>query len=467
MAVIKLKDLITESFNESEINILTSKYNRSTRRLLERKLDKVHDGIDKNSVKYTSVLKNKLSEQQWNNLRSFVLPITGLSEAGAVSDSDIAKSIAQLAKELTKGKMDVDPQDIDVSALDNPNATGDDLVKEIRVALNEGDPITTAILTAPSVLKLLANIFDWVGSYLPGVGNEESRAVTALLHKIYKYAKNNKDPETKKYLIPSKLEIIKEFELNKIQQKQLDAVFDRIGKFVQADNKKGKARAALGKNPAGAMDTVRQAYGPGEIDKSFHAGKFDTSGSTEQYISAHVLHVIHDASFDTKVGKAIGKFAHSLHELFLVPFKHVVAAAIWLGSKAKIGIKKGWNWLKSKLGMDSSEVTDIGITYEEAYKKSTKVADGLYTFSMFIFAIYELSHYAGDIGEMATRVKELLSNAKDSSVIMDIYNTISSELTTVYNSVSDAVKAGDLGAEITAIATETWKTFKSYIEKRI
>ena len=250
MATLKLKPLLTES----EIQFLTSKYNRSSRRLLERKLNEVHNEIDRGAVKYTATLKNTVSEDRWNNLCNFVRPIVGISEAGAMSDADVAKAIAQVTKELTKGKMDVKPQDLDVDALDDPNAEPDELVKEVRVALNELGPVASAALAAPSILKLIGNLVDWVGSFVTKDASPEKRATTKLTNKLYKYAKKNKDKKTGKYPVPPKSEIVKTLGLSGDDEKYVDAVFERISKFVRADNIKGLKKSKQGKNPAGAID---------------------------------------------------------------------------------------------------------------------------------------------------------------------------------------------------------------------
>lgn len=451
MATLKLKPLLTEN----EITFLTSKYNRSTRRLLERKLNEVHNDIDRGSVKYTATLKKGLSERQWNNLRAFVQPITGISEAGEMSDSDVAKAIAQVTKELTKGKMDVKPQDIDVKALDDPDAEPDELVKEVRTALNELGPIASAALAAPSILKLVGNVADWVGSYLTKDASPEKRATTKLTNKLYKYAKKNQDKETKKFPIPPKSEIVKTLGLDEEDGKYVDAVFKRIAEFVHKDNVKGRAKSIKGKNPAGAVDTVTKALSPDEVGK-YHAAKFDVDGTETQYVDEHVLHVMYEATFDTTFGKSIGKAAHQLHELFLIPFKHVVAGAMWLGSKAKQGIKKGWNWLKGKLGMDSEEVTDTGLTYKEAYDNADKAANVLYTCTMIGIALYGFFSHGFSVAEAKEKLIDVLKDAKDSSVVIDIANALKSSIHEFSIALIDGIKAGDMTTEIIGFIKASW-----------
>jgi hypothetical protein len=453
MATLKLKPLLIEN----EINFLTSKYNRSTRRLLERKLNEVHNDIDKGSVKYTATLKQELSESRWNNLCNFVRPITGISEAGEMSDSDVAKAIAQVTKELTKGKMDIKPQDLDVKALDDPDAEPDELVKEVRTALNELGPIVSATLAAPSILKLVGNVADWVGSFLQKDASPEKRATTKLTNKLYKYAKKNKDKKTGKYPIPPKSEIVKTLGLSGDDGKYVDAVFKRIAEFTHKDNVKARAKSIKGKNPAGNVDTVIKGLSPDEVGK-YHAAKFNVDGTETQYVDEHVLHIMYEATFDTTFGRSIGKAAHQLHELFLIPFKHVIAGAMWLGTKAKIGVKKGWNWLKGKLGMDSEEVTDVGLSYKEAYDKADRAANVLYTCTMISVALYGFFSHGFSVVEAKEKLTDVLSNAKDSNVVIDIANALKSSIHDTSISMIDGIKAGDLTAtEIAPIVTDLVK----------
>lgn len=491
MSTLKLKPLLTES----EIQFLTSKYNRSSRRLLERKLNKVHNEIDRGAVKYTATLKNTLSEDRWNNLCNFVRPIIGISEAGAMSDADVAKAIAQVTKELTKGKMDVKPQDLDIDALDDPNAEPDELVKEVRVALKEGAVLAT-ILAAPSIVKLIGNVADWVGSFLTKDASPEKRAITSLTNKLYKYAKKNKDKKTKKHIIPAKSDIVNALKLDEKEAKYVDAVFERIAKFTRVDNKKQRKKqyawilnqdefknAPISKkkqviqyikdNPdiqkdKAGMRKLKKFTGLDIFDtsgKEFHAAHFDAEGKEQQLVDGHILHIMYEATFDTTIGKSIGKAAHQLHELFLVPFKHVVAASMWLSSKAKIGVKKGWNWLKGKLGMDSKEVTDVGLTYEQAYDKSSKIANTLYTVVMIVVALNGLLTHGINGAEAKEKLVDVLKNAKDSQVVIDIFNAIKSSVESVLISMEDGIKAGDLLGELGAIISEFWDEVKPYLAK--
>ncbi len=407
--------------------------NRSTRRLAERNIAKSASVVHRRSMEFVKKLKTVMTEGEWNNLQNFLLPISGVTEAAAISDDVVAKSIAQLAKEMSSGKLTIDPNDINVDALDDPTSDASDIVKESRIKLNESG--LGLLLTAPSVLKLVANVSDWVGSFLVKGGplskeNKDGRQMTSMISKIYKMTKKNKTASGKSYKIPSKDEIITKYKLQGEELKVLDMAFKRIAKFVKEDTKKTASKT----NNDSTSNT-----------------NFNLSGNKPLIVNDHTLHVIYSSSFDTDIGKGLAKFAHTLHELFLIPFRLVVAGALWIGSNAKEKIKKGWNWIKSKMGMDSEEV-DSGYTFKKAYDASKKIANALYTVCMLYYAITEIASHGLNFAEAWDQIKSILSSGVDnSSKVLKIASAIKSNVESVYVTVLDGIKAGDLLAEITEL----------------
>jgi len=107
-------------------------------------------------------LKRIIPVNEWNVIRTSLNELLGLTEAEAVTDDQLANLIQQAAKELNlPAAKDIKDIEIDQDAMEKGQEDAIELKKESKQTINEG--LTMAlILGAPTILKLLANVIDWV-----------------------------------------------------------------------------------------------------------------------------------------------------------------------------------------------------------------------------------------------------------------------------------------------------------------
>jgi hypothetical protein len=355
--------------------------NRYTRRKLQ-KLTESTVVLESQAKRVAKSLKRGMSESQWTNLVNFVQPVMGVNEVGAVSDDVVAKAIAQIAKEATKGKVTVDPNKINVDALEDPKSidSKDDVIDE--GLLMEMGPLETGLLAAPTLLKFLGNIVDWIGGLT--FGDEKSRSIRRIIGRMYEYAKKNKE-------IPSKADMVKQ--LGGTVKGMLQGVsFEADKKYID------DAYAYLGQ-------TIEKSHKSDD-----HAVSFDSSGASAQPVDEHMLHVIHDASADTKLGKWLKNTAHEMHDAYLIPLRAVISGVMLLGDPSNfLRVKKVW-------------------------ETSKRVADVIYTIGMFFIAIDGGMHAIDQVVEALPEIKATASAAGQSG--------------TIFTAVADSIKAGDMSVAI-------------------
>jgi|694.fasta_scaffold143061_4 hypothetical protein len=359
--------------------------NRTARRSLKR-LTESANLLESRSQSISRSLRKGMSESTWNNVQNTCRSVLGITEAG-MSDDALAKVIAQVAKEASGGKVAVDPNKINIDALENPESidSREDFIEENL--LTEGDPVTTALLAAPTIIKFLGGIIDWVGGL--AMGNEESRAVNRIIGRMHAYAKKNNQ-------IPAKQDMVKELGgvgkgimsgvSFKDDAKYIDQAYERVAEFVEKANAAGAGK-------------------PGH-----HNSEFSAEGAGSQPVDEHMLHMLHDASANTKVGKFLGNLAHKLHEIYLVPLQVVITGVIFLVMPSKImQAKKVWAQAK-------------------------KIAEFIYAFVMLFVAV------KGGIGAFQ-HIAELmpqLQSALDAT----------GHAGTIFTAVADSAKAGDMSVEV-------------------
>ena len=379
---------------EKELNILTP--TRSTRRLLERKLNENAKLFEQHATSFIGVIKRTITEDQWNNFKQFMLPATGLNEAGNMSDDDIADAIAQISKEVTKGKVEIDPDTINVDAIENPNSSDDEIVEEaFKIHLTEG-LVIAAIMAAPTIIKLLSKLVNWITGFTK---NAEQRAVSRILNRVAHIA-DKKDEIPPKKDLPALLGGVGKGIFQgvsfKNDEKYIDAAYEHLAKEVAKSNKEAHdgpstARGKLGKMIGKVTDPItNRLTGKGKDGEHHHDAKFDPNATEPQPADDHMKHILHEASMMGEAGKWLGEIAHSLHTLFLQPFQFVVAGVIWVSSKA-IGKKVAW---------------------KDAYTQAKKAAEILYTVIMLFFSIQGGITSIQELIEKSPKVGNVLSSVE-------------------------------------------------------
>lgn len=434
--------------------------NRSKRRLVERNMAKSSATIRRKSFEYVQAIKNTMTESEWSNLQTFTTSANGLTEA--MSDSQIADLIAKASEEVLKGKFEIDPSKIDVAAIekapDDINAVFDPGVvkKESRQSkatrkLTESHRIlteslaVTAIVSAPTVLKLIGYLVDWISSQV--IGSKESRGVTRVISRISQIAQNTGGVPSKKELASS---IGKPIQWKKgpivgvtfeDDVKYIDAAFDRIGEFVAKDNKATLAKAEKGPN---WMQRTFLGQTKDDAMKHYHELHFDPAGDHRQPKTGrygdHMLHIIKDASFDTKAGKWLFNLSHKLHDLFLVPLRLIIAGVMITGGNVVIA---GAN--AAKIGSGDEKLTEF-YSPARAWKDSKKIANVIYAVIMAFVAIDSGIHAYHELGKGVAstleKVPELYVIAADSAKTGDM------TLATVEAAIDAATGAGEIASEI-------------------
>jgi len=108
-------------------------------------------------------LKRVMQVHEWKSLQSITSGVLGLSEAEAVTDDQIAVLIQKAAKELKLTNTPDSPKDIevDLDAMEQGKEDAIELKNESKQPLQEA-LVLSAILAAPTLLTLLANVIEWV-----------------------------------------------------------------------------------------------------------------------------------------------------------------------------------------------------------------------------------------------------------------------------------------------------------------
>ena len=115
-------------------------------------------------------LRQITSIAEWKSLQAMIAEFHGLLEAEAVTDDQIEQLLIKAAAELKLPK----PADIDVDAIERGEDDAIQIKKESKKSLNESLTISL-ILAAPTILKLIANIVDWVYRLFTIKGEEKKK----------------------------------------------------------------------------------------------------------------------------------------------------------------------------------------------------------------------------------------------------------------------------------------------------
>ena len=383
---IKLMTLIPERVKIARLQeelILETKYLSSKSLSLEQRASKA-----------IKVLKRNFSEEQWTAAKHILSPV-GLTEieTGNMSDSEAAKAIVDIAKELAPQlnvkdgaidvkklepadiKLDADPASIDSpeDIISDPSIIKKEGVEKLieRALLKEFCITITILLAAPTIAKFLGKIIEWIASLFR---DELDNGINRVIRRIKAVARKTGE-------LPPQEELYKE----------LGGIWKGI-----------------------ASGTISYEDDAKFIDLAYHkiaikaGSEFDPRSKTPIKVDKHLLHIIEDASIDNKVAKFLNNMGHQLHTIYVSVIAGILFAAITI---ITVGIalfraKKVWDFCY-------------------------KVSDFIYAIGMLIMAIlggfhawHEITTHLGSIAKTITDIAPKLP-----------------ELITV---VVDAVKAGDM-----------------------
>jgi hypothetical protein len=402
--------------------------NRSARRLMERKRTQFHEFVDRSAPTLVREMKATMSVTEWQNLQIFTASIHGLTEADEMSDDQIAQTVADLAKEMTKGDLILDPKALDIQ--DNPKDFEDiidpdsDAKVKMEHAFNKASKhekriisegvALAVILGAPTILKMLGNIVDYIGSFITGKATPEERGKRRVIARLAVVTKADGAIPSKEELKGKLGGIGKGISAGisfKDDAEFIDAAYEEVGKEVEIDLL--KAKKAAEKKPG----------------QHAHKAPFEVDGSKsiplEDKDLEHVLHIMHTAEKATQAGKFLGELSHWVHGIFVKGIRAVLtpAIALVLGyqqvekkskgffGKAKDMVKGVWGSIKGL----------FGAMYKEAYNLTEKYGDAIYTTVMIIATIMmgmstlesldKISTPMGNIGELISKHWDVLTEA--------------------------------------------------------
>ena len=378
--------------------------------------------LEQRASKAIKVLKRNFSEEQWNAAKHILSPV-GLTEieTGNMSDSDAAKAIADLAKELAPqlkvkdGAIDVkklEPADIkldaDPASIDSPEDIISDpsIIKKEgaeklieRALLKEFGVAITLILAAPTIAKFLGKIIEWIASlFRDPIDNGTNRVIRRMKAVAAKTGELPPQKELYKELGGVWKGITSGAISYEDDAKFIDLAYYKVADALKKSAKKaGEAKYIYVRNSEG--DTVSKSH-------------FDPRSKTPIKADKHLLHVLEDASIDNKVAKFLNNMGHKLHTIYVSVIAGVLFTAI--------------------------TVITVGVALFRAKKLwdfCYKVSDFIYAIGMLVMAImggfhawHEISAHLGSIAKTITDIAPKLP-----------------ELITV---VVDAVKAGDMSGGI-------------------
>lgn len=119
-------------------------------------------------------LKRHTPIHEWKQLQKMIGEVLGLNESEEVSDQQIEDLMMKIAKELkSAGKIENIPTSIDIDKLEKGDESGIKL-KESKTQLHE-DFGLSLILAAPTLLKLLGNLIEWIYRKIT-LNSEEQKA---------------------------------------------------------------------------------------------------------------------------------------------------------------------------------------------------------------------------------------------------------------------------------------------------
>lgn len=348
---------LRESFI-TEIEFIRSKSNKMT--------------VEQKALAVTKALKKSLSELQWEAAKR-MLATDDLSEGefGKLSDDQVATMIANAAKELSSKaedpKVDVkhlDPSDINLDIVNDPEAIQDDpkdlVTKEWaaskkslteKTLLREFAITVTVLLAAPTILKGIANMVDWIAGLI--TGTPESRGTARVYRKLYTVAKKSKK-------IPPQTEL----------DKQLGGIWKSAVSGISYESDR-KFTAAV--------------YAELEEVAKKEEETFNANSKESQTVSDSLMHYIEERSSYSKLGGWLKHKAHQLHELYVIVIQSVLFAVSALLAPGQVVMRPKKTW-----------------------EKCHAVAEWIYALGMLCLAIYGGIHawhdFAAAAPEMAKHV---------------------------------------------------------------
>lgn len=329
----------------------------------------------------TRALKKSMTEAQWGSVKH-VLSGKKLSEGefGNMSDQQVADMIAQAAKEL-ESKADnpavdpstIDGSDINLDMIKDPAKADEpqDLIKKEwfnkkkplveKVLLKEFAITVTVLLAAPTILKGIASVIDWIAGLISGT--PESRGMARVYRKIYTVAH-------KKKIIPSQVEL----------DKELGGIWSSLKSGVSYASDK---------------DYTAKVYDEIAAEASKLGATFDAKSTEPQPVSGELMHYIEEKSSYSKLGGWLKHKAHQLHELYIIPIQAVLFGVSALLAPGQVAFRPKATW-----------------------EKCHQVAEWIYSLGMLVIAIYggihawhDLAHSAPELAQHVTEHAPKLASA--------------------------------------------------------
>ena len=153
-----------------------------------------------------------------------------------------------------------------------------------------------------------------------------------------------------------------------------------------------------------------------------------------------MLHIIKDASFDTKAGKWLFNLSHKLHDLFLIPLRVLIAGVMITTGNVAIA---GSNAIK--IGTGDENLTEF-YSPARAWRESKKIANAIYAVAMAYVAIDSGIHAYHELGKGVAstieKVPEIYVIAADSAKTGDM------TVATVEAAIDAATGAGEIASEL-------------------
>jgi len=326
--------------------------------------------LEQKALAVTKALKKSLSELQWEAAKR-MLVADNISEGdfGKLSDDEVATMIANAAKELSSQAENpevdlksLDASDINLDLVNDPAKLQKDpeaLVKQEwvigkkslseKTLLREFAITVTVLLAAPTIIKGIANMVDWIGGLI--TGTPESRGAARIYRKLNAVAHKSKQ-------IPPQTEL----------DKELGGIWSSVksGVSYKSDQK-----------------YTATVYAELEEFAKEKGETFDANSKEPQPASNELLHHIEEHGSYTKLGGWLKHKAHQLHELYVVVIQGVLFAIAAILAPGQVAFKPKATW-----------------------EKCHAVAEWIYAFGMLCLAIYGGIHAWHDFMHAAPQMAE-------------------------------------------------------------
>jgi hypothetical protein len=358
-----------------------------------------------------------------------------------------------MTKELSKGEFQIEPEAIEIS--DNPSDIGDilDVESDAKIKmehafnnasrpqkriLNEALGLTL-LLSIPTLVKLLGNIVDFIGSLFKKQkpGEAAARRVVNRLAVVTKADKAIPSKEELKGKLGGAMKGLASGISFESDAEYIDLAYEMVAKDIehhyQAELKKVKT------------DPMSNQFGSPKSDDEvakdagIHKAKFNVDGSESIPLDAdnlkHTLHVMHTASKATSVGKFIGEWAHKFHEIYIAPIRIIIATAValftgWKDAAKDTESKKGFfGKISQGISYLKNRWKNFKAIWSDSYKRSEALADGIYTTVMIIATIWMGMTTMEHLAEIKTPMGNLAQLISDNWKVLTEAGTKISKLT--------------------------------------